>query len=152
MISRTIAALATLLLMTLTPTASVLTAQQDPPTAAQSKQQLAEGKFKELTDQLNETEVARWNDIKTTFQRNQKFRGIDSGDNVARAIVQLTDMTEGLGAIREKLDGLGGVAPTPSRPGRPPKKTALTCETLHLATMAVEPSRDTTIPRPQGPH
>ena len=57
MISRTIAALATLLLMTLTPTASVLTAQQDPPTAAQSKQQLAEGKFKELTDRMQKLMV-----------------------------------------------------------------------------------------------
>ena len=50
-------ALATLLLMTLTPTASVLTAQQDPPTAAQSKQQLAEGKFKELTDRMQKLMV-----------------------------------------------------------------------------------------------
>ena len=57
MISRTIAALATLLLMTLTPTASVLSAQQDPPTAAQSKQQLAEGKFKELTDRMQKLMV-----------------------------------------------------------------------------------------------
>lgn len=57
MISRTIAAMATLLLMTLTPTASVLPAQQDPPTAAQSKQQLAEGKFKELTDRMQKLMV-----------------------------------------------------------------------------------------------
>lgn len=57
MISRTIAALATLLLTTLTPTASVLTAQQDPPTAAQSKQQQAEGKFKELTDRMQKLMV-----------------------------------------------------------------------------------------------
>ena len=57
MISRTIAATATLLLMTLTPTASVLPAQQDPPTAAQSKQQLAEGKFKELTDRMQKLMV-----------------------------------------------------------------------------------------------
>lgn len=57
MISRTIAALATLLLTTLTPTASVLTAQQDPPIAAQSKQQQAEGKFKELTDRMQKLMV-----------------------------------------------------------------------------------------------
>ena len=56
MISRTIAALATLLLTTLTPTASVLTAQQEP-TAAQSKQQQAEGKFKELTDRMQKLMV-----------------------------------------------------------------------------------------------
>ena len=57
MISRTIAALATLMLTTLTPIASGLPAQQEPPIAAQSKQQLAEGKFKELTARMQKLMV-----------------------------------------------------------------------------------------------
>ncbi|MGC6486819.1 MAG: hypothetical protein ACON4Z_04180 [Planctomycetota bacterium] len=57
MISRTIAVLATLLLTALSPVGSTLAAQQDPPTAAQSKQALAEGKFKELTARMQKLMV-----------------------------------------------------------------------------------------------
>jgi len=56
MISRGIAVLAALLLTVLTPMASTLQAQ-DPPTAAQSKQELAEGKFKDLTDRMQKLMV-----------------------------------------------------------------------------------------------
>lgn len=57
MISRGIAVLAALLLLAMTPMASTLQAQQDPPTAAQSKQELAEGKFKDLTDRMQKLMV-----------------------------------------------------------------------------------------------
>lgn len=56
MISRGIAILATLMLAVLTPLASPLTAQQ-PPISAQSKQELAQGKFQELTERMEKLMV-----------------------------------------------------------------------------------------------
>ncbi|MEC8252571.1 MAG: hypothetical protein VX044_05115 [Planctomycetota bacterium] len=57
MIPRVVAVLTALLMAALTPTCSPLRAQQDPPSAAQSKQLLAEGKFKELTDRMQKLMV-----------------------------------------------------------------------------------------------
>ena len=57
MTPRAIAVLTALLLAAFAPTAATLRAQQDPPSAAQSKQQLAEGKFKELTDRMRQLMV-----------------------------------------------------------------------------------------------
>jgi MoxR-like ATPase len=60
-------------------------------------------KFKEINNLLNETEQARWNDIKTTFQRNNKFKGIGSGDSMSQVLVQLSGFNDGLSAIKEEI-------------------------------------------------
>jgi len=61
-------------------------------------------KFKELAGSLSPAEAERWEEIKQTFQRNQKLRGIDAGDRLGQVIAQLNLFSEGLGAIRETLD------------------------------------------------
>ena len=57
MIPRGITALCAALCLALAPTAPTLHAQQDPPTAAQSKQQLAESKFRDLTNRMQKLMV-----------------------------------------------------------------------------------------------
>ncbi len=68
-------------------------------------------KFKELIGQLDEQELERWNDIKKTFQRNVKMRGVGADDRVGQVVVQLSSFSEGLDAIRDAMaDGLEQLA------------------------------------------
>jgi hypothetical protein len=60
-------------------------------------------KFKELNDLLTEAEKTRWTEIKTTFRKNQQFKGLASGDQMGQLMVQLSNLGEGLGAIREVI-------------------------------------------------
>ena len=70
-------------------------------------------KFKELIGQLDEQELERWNDIKKTFQRNVKMRGVGADDRVGQVVVQLSSFSEGLDAIRDAMaDGLEQLATT----------------------------------------
>ena len=70
-------------------------------------------KFKELIGQLDGQELERWNDIKKTFQRNVKMRGVGADDRVGQVVVQLSSFSEGLDAIRDAMaDGLEQLATT----------------------------------------
>jgi hypothetical protein len=60
-------------------------------------------KFKELNGLMTEVEKTRWAEIKTTFRKNQQFKGLASGDQMGQLMVQLSTLGEGLGAIREVI-------------------------------------------------
>jgi tetratricopeptide (TPR) repeat protein len=60
-------------------------------------------KFKELTRWINDTEKARWEEIKKTFRRNQIFRGADGKDPVMQVVARLSAFQEGLESIRDAL-------------------------------------------------
>ncbi|MFQ5734567.1 MAG: AAA family ATPase, partial [Planctomycetaceae bacterium] len=68
-------------------------------------------KFKELAGQITPAEKKRWEDIKRTFQKNVKMRGIDTSDNVGRVIAQLGLFGDGLDSIRDAVvEGVGRIA------------------------------------------
>ena len=60
-------------------------------------------RFKQMTGQQTEAEAKRWAEIKKTFNRNQMFAGAGGSDRMAQALVQLSSMGEGLGAIQTTL-------------------------------------------------
>ncbi len=61
-------------------------------------------KFKELMGSLTEEEANRWADIKKTFERNVRLKGIGSDDKFGQVIAQLTTFSDGLDAIEETLN------------------------------------------------
>ena len=61
-------------------------------------------KFKELIGQLSAAELARWEEIKKTFKRNQLVRGADQNDPVSRVVGQLSGFQAGLESIQETLE------------------------------------------------
>ncbi len=67
-------------------------------------------KFREMFDFATEEELARWKDIKDTFCRNQKFRGMDSSDSMTQAVTMLGDLGDGITRLREDIgSGLRGL-------------------------------------------
>ncbi|MCH8830756.1 MAG: hypothetical protein IID45_14360 [Planctomycetes bacterium] len=68
-------------------------------------------KLKELTGHLTDVEAKRWADIKRTFQKNVKMRGIDTSDKAGQVIAQLSTFSDGLDSIRDALsEGVGQLA------------------------------------------
>jgi len=61
-------------------------------------------KFKELISWLEETEADRWNEIRTTFQKNNKLKGFGKNNQVAQLIGQMSNIIQGLGGIEEALN------------------------------------------------
>ena len=53
-------------------------------------------KFKELTGALTETEAQRWADIKKTFTKNLKMKGLGDDQAVGQVLVQLGSINDGL--------------------------------------------------------
>ena len=60
-------------------------------------------KFEELMGIPTDAEARRWADIKRTFQRNVRLRGVDEGDKVGQVIVQLSSFSDGLDAIKQAM-------------------------------------------------
>lgn len=60
-------------------------------------------KFKELMGILREAELERWNDIKKSFRKNQQLKSVGGEDRMAQAILQLSNVGEGLQDIREAM-------------------------------------------------
>jgi hypothetical protein len=60
-------------------------------------------KFRELAGSMGDADQDRWDEIRQTFRRNQKLRGIDEGDRFGQAIAQLASFADGLSEIRETL-------------------------------------------------
>ena len=60
-------------------------------------------KFKELIGALSPAELARWEEIKKTFKRNQLVRGTEN-DAVGRVVGQLSGFQAGLESIQETLE------------------------------------------------
>ena len=61
-------------------------------------------KFKELIGGLSASELARWEEIKKTFKRNQLVRGTDQNDPIGRVVGQLSGFQAGLESIQETLE------------------------------------------------
>lgn len=59
-------------------------------------------KFREMIGQLDDTQAARWSDIKKTFCRN-KLLGGDSDDKISQVVGQLNAFGAGLDAIRDTI-------------------------------------------------
>jgi len=72
-------------------------------------------KFKELIGDLTEAELKRWNEIKSTFQRNTVARGAGGEDDpVGRVVAQLHGFQTGLDGIRSVLtEQIAKPAPAP---------------------------------------
>lgn len=60
-------------------------------------------KFKELNSLLDDTETARWEEIKALFQKNQRMRGFGSGNQMGQVLIQMESITDGLTGIRDAL-------------------------------------------------
>jgi hypothetical protein len=62
-------------------------------------------KFKALNGLLSEEEKQRWENIKTTFQKNNAFKGLglDSGNELAQVIAQMSQLGDGLMGIQKAL-------------------------------------------------
>ena len=60
-------------------------------------------KFKHLCGWATAEDEARWKAICDTFQRNQKFRGIEAGDRFGQVIVEMGEFSNGLSSIRQAV-------------------------------------------------
>ncbi|QDT96012.1 DNA repair ATPase [Gimesia aquarii] len=62
-------------------------------------------KFKELMEILTEEEQKRWREIKKSFRKNQQLKSVGGEeDRLSQAILQLSNVSEGLNEIRETMD------------------------------------------------
>ncbi|MDR6966824.1 SpoVK/Ycf46/Vps4 family AAA+-type ATPase [Flavobacterium arsenatis] len=60
-------------------------------------------KFKEMTKMLSEDEASRWEDIKTTFVKNNKLKAFGDSNNMAQVLSQMTEFTNHIEGIKEIL-------------------------------------------------
>lgn len=60
-------------------------------------------KFKELFGVITEEEKARWEEIKTTFAKNNKMKSMGSDQQFAHLIDQISTISGGLGGIKNAL-------------------------------------------------
>lgn len=60
-------------------------------------------KFAEIQKVITPEQLARWDEIKRTFKRNQLFSGTSESDPVSRVVVQLSTFSEGLESIKRVL-------------------------------------------------
>lgn len=60
-------------------------------------------KLKELMGTMTEEELARWDAIKETFQKNQTFRGLDENNPFSQVIAQLGQFTDELAGIKKAI-------------------------------------------------
>jgi DNA polymerase III delta prime subunit len=74
-------------------------------------------KFKELIDKQTPDELERWEDIKRTFSRNLKRKGMGDDEAVGQVLLQLEGVSDGLDSIRKTMHAgvnkMGGVDETP---------------------------------------
>jgi hypothetical protein len=70
-------------------------------------------KFKELNGLLTETEAQRWADIKKTFTKNLKMKGLGEDQAVGQVLVQLESINDGLENIAAAMkSGVASMAET----------------------------------------
>jgi hypothetical protein len=60
-------------------------------------------KFKEINQLQTEAEKQRWEEIKATFRKNMKFKGMANGDQMGQLMVQLSALGDGLGSIKDVI-------------------------------------------------
>lgn len=61
-------------------------------------------KYKELTGTITPIEQARWGEIKTTFIKNNKLRGLGNQDEMAQVVLQMVNFSDNLEGIKEVLE------------------------------------------------
>lgn len=63
-------------------------------------------KFKEIIGWINADEKARWEEIKTTFKKNQRFKGVGGGDgnHMNQLLTQLASLGDGVEGIKQALE------------------------------------------------
>ncbi|OJY84794.1 MAG: AAA family ATPase [Sphingobacteriales bacterium 40-81] len=64
-------------------------------------------KLKEIAGLLTPEETERWNSIKETFRKNNKFGGLEAGNTTGQVLVQLSSFNEHLEAIARAIGGKG---------------------------------------------
>ncbi|MBX3256197.1 MAG: DNA repair ATPase [Chitinophagaceae bacterium] len=64
-------------------------------------------KLKEIAGLLTPEETERWNSIKETFRKNNKFGGLEAGDTTGQVLQQLSSFNEHLEAIAKAMRGKG---------------------------------------------
>jgi hypothetical protein len=60
-------------------------------------------KFKELTGKLTETEQQRWEDIKATYVKNKKLKGLGADNQVGQVVLTMESISNGLEGIKQAL-------------------------------------------------
>jgi hypothetical protein len=60
-------------------------------------------KFKELIGQLSSAEQKRWEDIKATFLKNKKLKGVGADNQVGQVVVSMESISENLEGIKKAL-------------------------------------------------
>lgn len=60
-------------------------------------------KFKSLVGWMTEKDKQRWEEICHTFRKNQKYRNIDSSNQVAQVVAQLSELGEGVDGIKDAI-------------------------------------------------
>ncbi|VGO11619.1 hypothetical protein PDESU_00164 [Pontiella desulfatans] len=98
-------------------------------------------KFKELFGLLDETETARWADIRKTFNRNLLFSAAGD-DKLAPIILQLTNFNDQLGSLRDTIAAAAGGGG--SKPGKVTASLSkATLEALQFARPDFSPLQQT---------
>ena len=62
-------------------------------------------RFKELFEVLTTDEKARWEEVKTTFRKNQQLKGIGETNEMAHVISQMEEISQSLKGISEGIRG-----------------------------------------------
>lgn len=60
-------------------------------------------KFKEMTGKLSEEDVVRWEEIKTTFAKNNKLHAFGDNNEMAQVLSQLSQFSDNLEGIKDVL-------------------------------------------------
>ncbi|MCB9202523.1 MAG: DNA repair ATPase [Flavobacteriales bacterium] len=60
-------------------------------------------KLRELMNLLSNEEKSRWEEIKTTFQKNQKFKSLGDNDRMSQIVALLSEFSDGLNGIKDVL-------------------------------------------------
>ena len=61
-------------------------------------------KYKELVDQLDQTEQERWNTIQETFIKNNKLKGFGDKNEMAQVLSQMMQFSDNLEGIKKVLE------------------------------------------------
>jgi MoxR-like ATPase/flagellin-specific chaperone FliS len=61
-------------------------------------------KFKELNGWLTDEDTVRWEEIKTSFNKNKRLKGMNEGDPMVQVLGQLSAFVDGIEGIREVLE------------------------------------------------
>ena len=70
-------------------------------------------KFRELIGILTDEESKRWEHIKRAYTQNIKMKGLDTGDQFGQVVLQMSNFSDGLDAIRRAVvDGVDQLGET----------------------------------------